>query len=66
MTAKVRKLKTRDEASPTPARKLGPHGAVLWKSIQAEYAIEDAGGRDAVASVTGARPRRKMPRGCRS
>jgi hypothetical protein len=29
-----------------PSRPLGKHGAALWKSITAEYGIEDAGGAE--------------------
>src|SRR6266550_1776123 len=29
---------------PKPARALGKHGAALWRSVVAEYGIEDSGG----------------------
>lgn len=38
----VAKLKA--DTTPAPPRKLGPHGAALWRSINSAYRIEDAGG----------------------
>jgi hypothetical protein len=35
----------------SPTRKLGPHGLNLWKSVQAEYAIADCGGRELLAQA---------------
>jgi hypothetical protein len=54
MTAKVTK----------PARKLGPHGAVLWQSIHAEYAIEDAGGIEMLLQACQALDRAERCREC--
>jgi hypothetical protein len=34
-----------------PPRKLGPHGLNLWNSVQAEYRIEDCGGREILAQA---------------
>jgi hypothetical protein len=31
-------------SGPQPSRPLGPHGAALWSSVTAEYAIDDAAG----------------------
>lgn len=43
----VRKLKLVPSTPPQPGappRPLGKHGMALWRSVTAEYAIEDAGG----------------------
>jgi hypothetical protein len=34
-----------------PPRKLGLHGLNLWNSVQAEYRIEDCGGRELLAQA---------------
>jgi hypothetical protein len=36
-------VETRPEVS-SPPRKLGKHGLALWRSVTAEYGVEDAGG----------------------
>ena len=36
---------------PTPPRKLGEHGARLWRSIHSEYGISDAGGVEMLAQA---------------
>jgi len=43
MATKLRVV-TSEPTAPKPARKLGEHGTLLWKSIMAEYEIADAGG----------------------
>jgi hypothetical protein len=35
---------TGDASGNKPARKLGKHGAVLWRDVMAEYDIQDVGG----------------------
>jgi hypothetical protein len=37
-----------------PVRKLGKHGAQLWKSVMAEYRIDDIGGREMLAAACAA------------
>lgn len=45
MAPKLRVVKqTPDTPGAKPARKLGEHGATLWRSIMSEYAIVDSGG----------------------
>src|SRR5215469_10430281 len=34
-----------------PPRKLGAHGSSLWQSIQSEYKIDDAAGRELLAQA---------------
>lgn len=47
MTAKKLKLVTSTPPQHgTPPRPLGKHGLALWRSIHAEYGIEDAGGQE--------------------
>lgn len=55
MTAKKHKLVQSDLAgAPTPPRTLGQHGLALWKAVQAEYAVEDAGGVELLAQACAA------------
>jgi Phage terminase, small subunit len=43
MAAKLRVV-AGDETCAKPSRKLGQHGANLWKSVMAEYQVIDSGG----------------------
>src|SRR5262249_26805925 len=38
-------------ADVAPPRRLGPHGARLWDSVQAEYRIQDRGGIELLAQA---------------
>jgi hypothetical protein len=40
-----------DPTVPTPPRKLGQHGADLWRTVQREYCIEDPGGIELLAQA---------------
>jgi ribosomal protein L13E len=37
--------------TPQPPRKLGEHGLSLWQSIQFEYKVDDAAGRELLAQA---------------
>jgi len=37
--------------TPQPPRKLGDHGLSLWQSIQSEYRIDDAAGRELLTLI---------------
>ena len=39
---------------PSPPRKLGRHGTDLWRTVMAEYSIEDPGGIELLAQACGA------------
>ena len=39
---------------PSPPRKLGRHGTELWRTVMAEYSIEDPGGIELLAQACGA------------
>jgi hypothetical protein len=43
-----------DPTVPTPPRKLGQHGADLWRTVQREYCIEDPGGLELLAQACAA------------
>jgi hypothetical protein len=43
-----------DLSLPPPPRKLGRHGSDLWRTVQAEYAIEDPGGIELLAQACAA------------
>jgi phage terminase small subunit len=50
MQAKTPKLAlVKATGGPKPPRKLGTHGAALWRSVHAEYQIEDTGGLELLA-----------------
>ena len=40
--------------SPSPPRTLAEHGSNLWRSVHAEYGIEDAGGVELLAQACSA------------
>jgi phage terminase small subunit len=50
MAAKL-SLVTGEQPAVKPPRKLGKHGAHLWKTVLDEYQIEDAGGVEMLASA---------------
>ena len=37
--------------APKPPRKLGEHGAKLWRSVTSEYPVEDIGGIELLAQA---------------
>jgi hypothetical protein len=50
MTEKTPKLSlVKATAGPMPPRKLGPHGAALWKAVHAEFEFVDIGGVELLA-----------------
>lgn len=55
MTTKKLKLVQSDLSGvPAPPRGLGQHGLALWTAVQAEYAVEDAGGVELLAQACAA------------
>jgi hypothetical protein len=40
--------------APKPPRKLGEHGARLWRSVTSEYPVEDIGGIELLAQACAA------------
>ena len=55
MTARKLKLITSTPPRPGgPPRPLGKHGLALWKSVTAEYGIEDCGGVEMLAQACAA------------
>ena len=51
------------ESGRSPPRPLGEQGLALWAAIQAEYAVEDAGGMELLAQACAALDRAE---GCRA
>lgn len=51
--SKIQILKA-EMAGRSPPRPLGIHGQALWEAIQAEYAVEDAGGLELLAQACAA------------
>ena len=47
---------------PQPPRKLGEHGLTLWKTIMAEYGVEDSGGVEILLQVCTALDRAEAQR----
>lgn len=50
----AKKPKLDFELARTPPRPLGKHGLGLWEAVQAEYAVEDAGGVELLAQACAA------------
>src|SRR5712671_749911 len=51
------KLVSSDPTGASPVRKLGKPGANLWRSITAEYSIDDAGGVEVLTQICEAKDR---------
>jgi hypothetical protein len=53
-----------DSTMPKPPRKLGEHGMALWRSVHAEYDIEDVGGIELLTQAAQALDRAEALAAC--